>query len=233
MAPHSHELTALPPLLRRLTLAGCIVTIDAIGTQKEMAQTIRAQGTDYILAVKGNQPTLQAAVQDTFALARAAGATSTAAGDPPPPDCHTTVHDGHGRIETRHCRAIGDPEILAYVNPQGQWLDLRSLLEVASIRRQGAQRTTQTRHFISSCPPDAPTLLAAIRGHWRGPFGCENFLHWVLDVAFREDECRLRKGHAARNRAVLRRNTRTKLGIENKRLKAGRNLAYMEEILGF
>ncbi len=87
-----------------------------MGTQIEIAQTLRAQGADYILAVKGNQSTLQATVQATFALARAAESTPTAAAEPHPPACHTTVNDGHGRIEIRHCRAMGDPEILAYVN---------------------------------------------------------------------------------------------------------------------
>ncbi len=217
---------------RRLTLAGGIVTLDAMGTPTEIAQTLRTQGTDYILAVKGNQSTLQAAVQDTCALARAAEADRLA--------CHTTVHGGQSRIETRHCRGIGDREILAYVNPHDAWPDLRSLIDVESVRRRGTQRTTQTRHFISRGPPDAPALLTALRGHWREPSGRENSLHWVLDVAFREDACRLRKGHAARHRAVLRRtahtllrqNTRTKLGMENKRLKAGRNRACREEILG-
>ncbi len=233
VAPQSHAITALPELLQRLTLAGCIVTMDAMGTQKEMAQTSRAQGADYMLAVQGHPSTLQAAVQDTFALAR----TEDAAASPGPRARHTTVHGGHGRIETRHCRVIGDPDILQHADPHGHWPDRQSLIEVESIRRRGTQRTTQTRHFISSCPPAATALWTAIRGHW----GIANSLHWVLDVAFREDECRLRKGHAALNMAVLRRtahlllrrNTRTKLGIENKRLKAGRNLAYMEEILGF
>ncbi len=97
-------------------------------------------------------------MQDTFALARAAEA------EPHPPDCHTTVNDGHGRIEIRHCRAIGDSEILAYVSVQSPWPDLRRLIEVESIRRIGIQRTIQTRYFISRGPPDAPALRAADGG---------------------------------------------------------------------
>ena len=229
----SNEITAIPRLLALLDLQGCIVTIDAMGTQTEIAQALRAQEADYVLALKGNQGHLQDAVQDTFALAHAAAAESP---DTAGWDLYQTVNGGHGRIETRQCRVIGDPDILAYVNPTGTWRDLQSLIEVTSLRRQDAQVTTEVRYFISSCPPQAQPLLTAIRGHW----GIENSLHWVLDVAFREDECRLRKGHAPHNMAVLRRlthtllrqNTSTKLGIANKRRLAGWNLAYMEEILG-
>ena len=130
---------------------------------------------------------------------------------------------------------IGDPEFLHYVDPKGDWPDLQSPVEVEAIRRQGNKVTTTTRYFISTHPPQAVPLLAATRDHWR----IENSLHWVLDVAFREDESRLRKSHVARNMAVirrlanslLRRDTQTRMGIANKRLKAGRNSAYMERIL--
>ena len=176
-------------------------------------------------------------MQDTFALAPAAAAESP---DTAGWDLYPTVNGGHGRIETRQCRVIGDPDILAYGNPTGTWRDLQSLIEVTSLRRQDAQVTTEVRYFISSCPPQAQPLLTAIRGHRAGTLGVENSLHWVLDVAFREDECRLRKGHAPHNMAVLRRvthtllrqHTSTKLGLAHKRRLAGWNLAYMEEILG-
>ena len=198
-----------------------------------MARALRAQEADYVLALTGNQGHLQDAVQDPCALAHAAAAESP---DTAGWDLYPTVNGGHGRIETRPCRVIGDPASLAYVNPTGTWRDLQSLIEVTSLRRQDAHVTTEVRSFISSCPPQAQPLLTAIRGHW----GIENSLHWVLDVAFREDECRLRKGHAPHHRAVLRRvtptllrqHTRTKLGIAHKRRLAGWNLAYMEEILG-
>ena len=198
-----------------------------------MARALRGQEADYVLALKGKQGHLQDAVQDTFALAPAAAAENP---DTAGWDLYPTGNGGHGRIETRQCRVIGDPDILAYVNPTGTWPDLQSLIEVTSRRRQDAHVTAEVRYFISSCPPQAQPLLTAIRGHW----GIENSLHWVLDVAFREDECRLRKGLAPHNLAVLRRvthtllrqNTSTKLGIAHKRRLAGWNLAYMEEILG-
>ncbi len=111
------------------------------------------------------------------------------------------MHKGHGRIEIRHCRAIGDLAILAYVDPQGQWPARQSLIEVESVCRQGAQSTIQTRHFISRGPPEAQGRLATLRGHW----GIENSVHWVLDRVFREDESRIRKGHAAFHMSLLRR----------------------------
>ncbi len=212
VVPQRHELTALPALWRRRrrTRAGGIVTIDRGPTQ--WVGHPNRDGAD----------------------GPGAGGRLHA-GRPGPP-----VHGGPGRIETRPCRGIGDREILAYVHPHDAGPDLHSLIAGESVRRRGTQRTPQTRPFLSRGPPDVPALRTAIRGHWRGPLGRENSLHWVLDVAFREDACRLRQGHAARHRAMLRRtahtrlrrNARTKLGMENQRLQAGRNLACREEILG-
>ncbi len=124
---------------------------------------MRDQEADYILAVKQNQPTLQAAVQETFALARAEAPATV----PSSYGEHKTVHKGHGRIEIRHCRAIGDPDILAYVDPQGQWPARQSLIEVESVCRQGAQSTIQTRHFISRGLPRG----AGAADHPPGPLG--------------------------------------------------------------
>ena len=129
-----------------------------------------------------------------------------------------------------------DPEYLQYVDPEGQWPDLCSLLLVETERRVGDQVGTETRYFISSHPPEARHLLATTRTHWR----IENSLHWVLDVAFREDESRVRTGHAPRNLGLLRRlalnllrqDTTVKAGVAIPRRKAGRNLAYMEQVLG-
>jgi predicted transposase YbfD/YdcC len=140
------------------------------------------------------------------------------------------------RIEFRHGRALGDPEYLQYVDPEGQWPDLRSLLLVEAERRVGGQVSVETRYYISSYPPDARHLLATTRTHWM----IENGLHWVLDVAFWEDESWVRMGHAPRNLGLLRRlavnllrqDTTVKAGVAIRHRKAGRNLTYMEQVLG-
>lgn len=155
-------------------------------------------------------------------------------------DCpHTarrTVNGGHGRIEIRRGWALGDPGYLRYVDPEGPWPDLCSLLLVEAERRVGDQVGTATRYFISSHPPEARYLLATTRTHGM----IENGRHWVLDMAFREDESRVRTGYAPRNLGLrrrlalnlLRQDTTVKAGVAIRRRKAGRNLAYMEQVLG-
>ncbi|MCY3659000.1 MAG: ISAs1 family transposase [Caldilineaceae bacterium] len=225
----SNEITAIPALLETLALEGCIVTIDAMGCQKRIAETIRDQGADYVLALKGNQPQLHEAVVETFAVEQAEAFEGC------DHDFHQTVNKNHGRIETRRCWVIGTPEYIRYVAPDEAWPDLQSLVMIEAQRRQGDQVTAETRYYISSLPADARVLLQVVRSHW----GIENSLHWVLDMAFREDESRIRTGHAAHNLSILRRmalnllrrETTAKGGIAAKRKQAGWNDGYLLKVL--
>jgi predicted transposase YbfD/YdcC len=193
----SNEITALPRLLRLLALEGCVVTIDAMGCQSAIATQIVEQGADYLLALKGNQPTLQATVVGAFADARRTGQ----AGWSPAVQTQAQTWDkGHGRLERRRYRALSDPDLLACLDPTGAWPGLRSVVQVEAERRSGEQRSSEARYYLSSLPPDAARLGQIIRAHWQ----VENCLHWVLDVQFREDASRVRVGHEARNFATLR-----------------------------
>ena len=229
VAEGSNEIPAIPALLRHLALDGCIVTVDAIGCQTEIATQITAQGADYVLALKENQPTLHEAVAILFAEGQAGGFV---AGHH---EYRRTVEKNHGRIEVRQVWTVDDPAVLAYLNPQGAWPNLRSVGMVIADRQIGAQRSRETRFYLSSLPGDAATFGDAVRGHW----GIENRLHWVLDIAFREDESRVRQGHADQNLALLRRlarnllrqETTAKMGVKAKRLKAGWDDAYLLKLL--
>jgi len=185
----SNEITAIPELLRLLTLKGCIVTIDAMGCQTEITQTIIDEGADYVLALKGNQGTLHRDVQDLFAYAQENNFQDMAH------DFHETTEKGHGRIEIRSHWTISEPEFVAYLNPDGAWAGFQSIGMVESERRIGEETTHETRYYISSLSGDARELGEAVRAHW----GIENSVHWVLDVAFREDDSRVRKGNGAQN----------------------------------
>lgn len=208
----SNEITAIPELLRMLELEGAIVTIDAMGTQKQIARQIVDAKADYVLALKGNQSALQDDAALFFADPRLAR------------DCprHEETDTGHGRIEERTVRAA-DAAWLA--ERHRQWKGLASIVAVTVRRtiKKTARTSTETRLYISSLPPDPVRLAAAIRAHW----SIENNLHWVLDVAFREDQCRTRKDHSARNLATIRRavlnllrRDPAKLSLKRKRLKA-------------
>ena len=220
----SNEITAIPALLELLSISGCVVTIDAMGCQKQIAAQIAAQGGDYVLAVKGNQPQLRARVELMFrhSQTQPAGIHSEQAEE---------VDKGHGRIEKRTCTVLDIRDWRYYVDTDRQWDRLSTLVRVVGQRQVQGARSEETRYYISSLPCDAPCLLEAVRHHW----GIENGLHWVLDIAFREDECRLRKGDGAENFGLLRRlalnllrNERTsRLGIKTKRRKAGWNDAYL------
>jgi predicted transposase YbfD/YdcC len=218
----SNEITAIPKLLKVLELSGTIVTIDAMGCQKSIAQQILDKQADYILAVKENQLHLLEDMRDSFKML-------------PPETVVTELDCGHGRMETRRCSALGD---LSLVEQAPDWPALQSLVRIEAERYHKATGKTEreTRYYISSLRPEAARLNSAIRQHW----GIENKLHWTLDVAFREDASRKRAGNAAQNFSritrialnLLKQNKTSKLGMKGKRLKAGWDNDYLLHLLG-
>jgi predicted transposase YbfD/YdcC len=229
VADHSNEIPALPKLLKVLAVKGCIVTVDAMGCQKEVAETIQARGGECVLAVKDNQEHLHAEVNELFQYAQ-----ETKFRDVQHDYCRT-VNKGHGRLEIRRCWVIDDPDFLAYLRQRAAWKGLTSIIMVDGERRLGDKITHQIRYYISSLKADAKRILAAVRGHW----GIENSVHWVLDMAFREDEVRIRQGHSPHNFAILHHialnllhHERTaKVGVKGKRLKCALDEAYLLKVL--
>lgn len=228
----SNEITAIPELLRALELQGCLVTIDAMGCQSAIAEQIVAQGADYLLQLKKNQGNLYADVEALFddleALTTQAHRVYSYASD-------KTVDKDHGRIEIRQAWTIADPQVIAALRNTEHFARLSTVMKIQLERYIGAERSVEQRYYISSATDDARHLLKAKRTHWQ----IENSLHWVLDIAFREDESRLRKDHGAENFAVLRhialnllKHEQTcKLGTQNKRLKAAWDQDYLRTVL--
>lgn len=221
----SHEITAIPDLLGLLDIAGALVTIDAMGCQREIAVEIRYGEGDYVLAVKQNQPTLYARVEAAIDLASEEETGGF--------EEHVTSEKGHGRQETRTYAIMSAP---SSIDPEGQWRDLKAIGIATSERIDGrGHHSLESRYSILSRVLTAEEFAGAVRGHW----GIENSLHWQLDVSFREDECRVRRDHAPTNLSVIRRfvlgllkrETSCRRGIETKRLKCAANDEYREKAL--
>lgn len=187
----SNEITAIPELLELLELKGALVTIDAMGCQTTIAEQIVRQGGDYLLAVKDNQPTLHADLEDFFATAHRHHFAGV------PSDFAETVDSDHGRIEVRRCWATECLDTLA--NP-GKWFGLKSLVMIERERLVGESTSLERAYYISSSAADARRLGQASRSHW----GIENSCHWVIDMTFNEDQSRIRRGDGAHNFAILR-----------------------------
>ncbi len=223
----SNEITAIPELLKLLNLTGSIVTIDAMGCQKNITKAIRGAEADYVLAVKENHKTLfdelkaylQAVIDENFSLGQC--------------DIFETTEKGHGRIETRRYWITED---ISWLSGKDKWTDLVSIGVVESHRHVISTNTTtiERRYHIASIKADAVLFASAVRGHW----GVENTLHWSLDVTFREDDSRIRTGFAAQNMAVIRhialnllKKETSQGSVRGKRKKAGWNDDFMLDLL--
>jgi predicted transposase YbfD/YdcC len=222
----SHEITAIPQLLQLLDLPGATVTIDAMGCQKEIAQAITAQGADYVLALKENHQPLYDDVQLFLDDAKATAFAGIAH------ERIATVDGDHGRIETR---TYWVPSAIDWLGAKASWANLQSIGMVESQREIGDEVSIDTRLFITSLPCDGVRFAQAVRHHW----GIENALHWLLDVSFDEDACRIRKDQGAQSFSVLRhialnllrRERHHKRGIKARRKRAGWDRGYLLQVL--
>lgn len=225
----SNEITAIPQLLSALDISGCIVTIDALGTQTAIAQQIVEAGAEYILPVKDNQGTLYEDISLLFE------GFETEAYAEVVYDTAKQVTEGHHRREIRQCWVVQQPEYCAYLRRGQAWANLTSLVKLLTIRQTATKTEVTIRYFISSWAATAQAFLQSVREHWQ----IENGLHWVLDIAFREDESRIRKDHAPENMAVLRhlalnllkQDSSLQVGIAAKRKMAGWDNAYLLKLL--
>ncbi len=223
----SNEITAIPKLLKVLDLHGCIVTIDAMGTQTEIAQQISDQGGDYVLSLKGNQGNIHEDVAQLFEWTRKIDFKDVAH------EYCQTIDGGHGRIEIRRHWLLEEVAPLIDAN---RWPGLQRVGLVESERRlDGQPPSIEQRYYLLSLDGGVDRFAHAVRSHW----GIENQVHWVLDVAFSEDASRIRKDHAPENLALirhvalnlLRQDSSTKAGIKARRLKAGWDNDYLLELL--
>jgi predicted transposase YbfD/YdcC len=222
----SNEITAIPELLKVLDIESCTITIDAIGTQKKIAEQIINQGGEYVLAVKANQENLYNKAKDLFEQAKLMDFNAMWYKE------YKTVEKDHGRIETRKYIVL---PLMYFPEFSIKWKGLKSLIYVER-ERQVIGREKETVYYMSSLPPQEENKIAhAIRTHW----GVENNLHWCLDISFREDECRVRKGHGAENLSIIRRfalnllksDKTIKAGIAVKRKAAGWDNSYLKQLL--
>lgn len=226
-AAKSNEKTAIPELLATLALEGGIVTLDAMGTQPNIAQAIRDRRADYILAVKDNQLTLAESITD-FVSAFEAAPSKT------PHQVNEVVEKDHGRLEVRRCHVFDQLDCLHAPN---RWPDLKSFAMITSERTIRGKTSVERRFYVSSLAPDAQRMNEAVRMHWR----VENSLHWCMDVVFGDDQMRARTDHAAQNFAVLRQfvlnllrlaPVKRKGGLKVQRLIAASSDRFRAELLG-
>ncbi len=225
-AAKGNEITALPRLLDRMVLEGAVVTIDAAGCQKAIVQALQAAGADYVLALKRNHPTLHAAVRAAFADA------DRGTGTPAVQDHYETVERNGGRTERRTCTVLGGPDLCARVASPDAWPGLCSLIRVRTERRSPRRRQRAVRYYISSRPVDAEALLALVRGHWRVPSGRGNGLHRTLDMQFREDDCRLRRGHGPAVMGIFRRAALNMVRTVQQNLSADVSIGLLRDRIG-
>jgi len=222
----SNEITAIPELLKTLEIKGCIVTIDAMGCQKDIVETIIDKGSDYVLSLKGNQGNLHNDVTLFFQEHQRKNFKNLSF------DYHETTDGGHGKIEIRRYWTTSE---IAWLQGRENWKNLETICMVERERHFEDRIETETSYYIGSIESNAEKFGRAIRSHWR----IENSLHWVLDVSFREDESRIRKDNAPENFAVLRhialnmvkRETTLKKSIKSKRLRAGWDNNYLLKVL--
>ncbi len=217
----SNEITAIPRLLEIIAIKGCIVTIDAMGCQTEIAKKIIQKEADYVLAVKGNQGNLEQDINYTIKICK-------------PVDTYKDTDAGHGRIETRQCRVYSD---LSNIENAYRWENLKTIVRVESVRhiKSTGQQQKETRLYITSLEPSAKKIAETIRAHW----GIENSLHWVLDVAFNEDHSSKTNPNAVENFSIINRialnlvknETSKKVGVKSRRLNAGWDNDYLLNIL--
>jgi predicted transposase YbfD/YdcC len=217
----SNEITAIPALLKRLDISGCLITLDAMGTQKNIARQVIDGDGDYLLAVKGNQGTLHADIRTFFQ-------------QPPQTfviDEYSSVEKNHGRLEQRRCRICTD---IDWLRQRQDWQGLTAIVEVALTVEQKGTSTTYYRYYISSLAMTAKAALYAVRSHW----GIENKLHWVLDVIFKEDQARTRSGNGSKNMEIVRhiitnllRQVAGNASLKVKRKKAAWSVDFLEKVL--
>lgn len=224
----SNEITAIPELLDLLSITGCIVTIDAMGCQKKIAQTIRDKQADYVLSVKENQGNLHQDIEDWFAYAEQVKFKDIEH------DYHKSVNKGHGRLELRECWVITDTVAFEYIRHYEGWADLNAIVQVKRERRLAGKVQQETAYYITSLDADARKILTATRHHW----SIENSLHWVMDVTFREDDMRIRKGNSSQNMVVLRhialnilKKDTSKESLKQKRYKAALDDTFLLKLL--
>jgi predicted transposase YbfD/YdcC len=225
---HSNEITAIPALLELLDIQGAIITIDAMGTQTEIVKQIREKKADYVLTLKANHPTLYAQVKNWFSQARLNQFEGIDI------SYDQRIDKGHHRVDKRYVWAV-PLSVFGGLYQQEQWLGLQTIVMVERVRHLWNKTTREVHFYLSSLPADAQLLGRAIRQHW----GIENQVHWTLDVIFKEDQCRIRFGHAPRNFSFLRRmalnilnqEKTLKRSLRQKSKRASMNNDYMVTVL--